>query len=234
MTSAPYIFEDRSTAGIALARELQQQLLPPPVLVLGLPRGGVPVAYEVARLLDAPLDVMLVRKLGMPGQPELAIGAIASGNVVVGEPQLTPVIPELNDLVEAQRRELERRERAYRPGLPPLELQGRTAILVDDGLATGYTMLAAIHAARKAGAARIVVGAPVASPEAAKLVRGEADRVVILETPAAMFAVGDWYRHFEQLEDAEVCRLLELNRTNRTKSGAIAQPATKPRLSRRR
>lgn len=228
MTLRPHVFKNRSAAGVALAQELQGRRLHPPVLVLGLPRGGVPVAYEVARLLNAPLDVMLVRKIGMPGQPELAIGAIASGDVVVHEPLLLQEIPSLaavfDRLVDDQRRELQRRERVYRPGLAPLALKGKTVILVDDGLATGSTMLAAIRAARKAGAAGIVVGAPVASPEAARLVGDEADDVVILETPAAMFAIGAWYGHFEQLEDAEVCRLLELNRTDRAESGADGQP----------
>ena len=237
MTRRPRVFEDRSAAGVALARELQGRLLQPPLLVLGLPRGGVPVAYEVARLLNAPLDVMLVRKIGMPGQPELAIGAIASGNVVVHEPRIAQEIPDLgavfDRLVEDQRPELERREQAYRPGLAPLELKGKTVILIDDGLATGSTMLAAIRAARKAGAAGIVVGAPVASPEAAELVRGEADTVVILETPAMLFAIGAWYRHFEQLEDAEVCRLLELNRTSLKEAGSNGQRTIQHHSSRR-
>ena len=227
MTERPHVFKDRSVAGVALGRELQGRFLQPPVLVLGLPRGGVPVAYEVARVLNAPLDVMLVRKIGMSGQPELAIGAIASGNVVVHEPHLARVTPNLgavfDRLVEDQRRELERRERVYRPGLAPLELKEKTVILVDDGLATGSTMLAAIRAARKAGATRIVVSAPVASPEAAQLVRDEADGVVILETPAMLFAIGAWYRHFEQLEDTEVCRLLELNRKSLKEAGANDQ-----------
>ena len=213
-----HVFVDRAAAGVALAQEIQKHSLRPPVLVLGLPRGGVPVAYEVARALSAPLDVMLVRKIGMPGQPELAIGAIASGNIVVHEPRIAKSIPDLADtferLVEEQRRELERREQTYRSGLAPLELSGKTVVLVDDGLATGSTMLAAVRAARKAGAAAIVAAAPVASPEAAHLIRGEADTVVILQTPAMMFAIGAWYEHFEQLDDAEVCRLLDLNRRN--------------------
>lgn len=178
-------------------------------------------------MLNAPLDVMLVRKIGMPGQPELAIGAIASGNVVVHEPRLAREIPDLgavfDPLVEDQRRELKRRERVYRLRLPPLDLKEKTVILVDDGLATGSTMLAAVRAARKAGAARIVVSAPVASPEAAQLVSDEADGVVILETPAMLFAIGAWYRHFEQLNDGEVCRLLELNRRILEEAGANGQ-----------
>lgn len=211
-----HVFVDRAAAGVALGRELERRFLQPPVLVLGLPRGGVPVAYEVARALNLPLDVMLVRKIGMPGQPELAIGAIASGNIVVHEPHIAKEVPGLagmfDRLVEEQRRELERRERVYRSGLAPLELKAKTVILVDDGLATGSTMLAAVRAARKGGAAAIVVAAPVASPEAVALVGTEADSVVILQTPAMLLAIGAWYEHFEQLEDAEVCRLLDLSR----------------------
>jgi putative phosphoribosyl transferase len=220
------VFADRAAGGLALAQELQRRYLKPPVIVLGLPRGGVPVAFEVARLLNAPLDVMLVRKVGMPGQPELAIGAIASGNIVVHGSLIANEIPEVaqtfNHLVEQQRRELERRERVYRPGLGQLKLKGKTAILVDDGLATGSTMLAAVRAAHKAGAAAIVVAAPVASQEAVDLISTEADSIVILQIPAMLLSIGQWYEHFEQLEDEEVCRLLELNR--RDQEGL---PATK-------
>jgi putative phosphoribosyl transferase len=211
------VFTDRSAAGAALARKLHQQVLPPPVLVLGLPRGGVPVAYEVARQLRVPLDVMVVRKIGLPGEPELAVGAIASGGVIVHEPQLAEELPDLAGgafaaLVEAERRELERRERAYRPEQAPPELHGKTVVLVDDGLATGSTMLAAIRAARRAGAARIVAAAPVASQEAVDAVSREADGVVVLQIPLALVAIGEWYQDFEQLEDAEVRRLLGLSR----------------------
>lgn len=159
---------------------------------------------------------MLVRKIGLPGQPELAMGAIASGGVVVHEGGVEKAFPDLahgfDRLAEAQRTELERRERIYRRGLPPLDLTGRTAILVDDGLATGSTMLAAIRAARTAGAGRIIAAAPVASSEAAGLVRAEADETVLLETPPLLFAIGQWYRDFEQLDDAQVCRCLDLSR----------------------
>src|SRR5690348_1085087 len=134
---APRVFADRSTAGAALARRLLKEHFRPPVLVLGLPRGGVPVAYEVARLMDAPLDVMLVRKVGMPGQPELAIGAVASGNITIHEPRMEQQAPELagvfDRLAETQRRELERREQVYRGHLAPLNLKGKKVILVDDG-----------------------------------------------------------------------------------------------------
>jgi putative phosphoribosyl transferase len=208
--SSDRIFPDRAAAGAALGRELKRRQFKAPLIVLGLPRGGVPVADEVAQLLKAPLDVMLVRKIGMPGQRELAMGAIASGNVLVHEPHLEKLIPAetFDRVVKEQRRELERRERLFRGGRPPLELTGKTVILVDDGLATGSTMLAAVRAARQAHAAEIVVTAPVASREAADLVRAEADRVVILETPAALFAIGQWYQDFEQIEDDQVIRLL--------------------------
>lgn len=206
---------DRATAGVALARELQGRFLEPPLVVLALPRGGVAVAYEVARQLHAPLDVLVVRKIGMPGQPELAIGAIASGGVLVREPGLAREFPDVagsfERLVEAERRELERRERVYRPGCKALDLTGKSAVLVDDGLATGSTMLAAIRAARKAGAAAVIAAAPIASPEAARLVAREADAMVILQAPAALIAIGQWYRDFEQLDDGEVCRLLDLS-----------------------
>jgi len=212
---APRVFTDRATAGVALAKKLLKQHFQPPVLVLGLPRGGVPVAYEVARLMNAPLDVMLVRKVGMPGQPELAIGAVASGNITVHEPRMAAEIPEFERMFERlaqeQRHELDRRERLYRGGRPPLELHGKTVILVDDGLATGSTMLAAVRAAREAGAATIVVAAPVASAEATELVAPEADHVIILQTPWQMSAIGSWYEDFEQLEDRTVCELLALN-----------------------
>jgi len=210
------VFPDRAAAGAALALELERRNLAKPLLVLALPRGGVPVAHEVARVLDAPLDVMLVRKVGMPGQPELAIGAVASGGIVVHEPGIETDFPGLAETFEhiaaQERRELERRERLYRAGLEPLELKAKTVILVDDGLATGYTMLAAVRAARAGGAAVIVVAAPVASPQAVALLRAEADDVVILQTPALLVAIGEWYEDFAQLEDAEVCRLLGLHR----------------------
>ena len=205
-------FADRRQAGRLLAEQVCRLALPPPILVLGLPRGGVPVAYEVARALAAELDVLVVRKIGMPGQPELAIGAIAAGGIVVREPsveQFPGLAARFEQLVQRERPELERRERAYRGDKPPFDLHGRTVVLVDDGLATGATMLAAIRAARKAGAAHVAVAAPVASDEAAALVTAEADDVAIVQTPALLMGVGAWYRDFEQIEDAEVRRLLD-------------------------
>lgn len=216
MTARPRIFADRTAAGIALARELQRRLLLPPLIVLGLPRGGVPVAYEVARILEAPLDVMLVRKIGLPGQPELAMGAVASGGIVVHEAGVERAFPDLarafDTSAATQRVELERRERVYRRGCSALDLKGKTVILVDDGVATGATMLAALRAARQAGAGTLIAAAPVASSDAAGLLRAEADATVILETPPALLAIGQWYRDFEQLDDREVCRLLDLAR----------------------
>jgi predicted phosphoribosyltransferase len=198
-------FETRHAAGRKLGEAVSQLRLEPPVLVLGLPRGGVPVAYEVASAIDAPLDVLVVRKVGMPGQPELAIGAIGPGGVIVHEPGATASFARL---AAAERRELRRRENLYRRGLPPLDLAGRNVVLVDDGLATGATMIAAIRAARRLGAMSVTAAAPVAGPEALERIRAEADRVAILETPPILFAVGEWYDHFEQLEDIEVSGLL--------------------------
>ena len=227
MALTPRVFADRIAAGAALAREMQQRRLRAPVLVLALPRGGVPVASEVAAALDAPLDVLLVRKVGMPGQPELAIGAVASGDIVVRDRTIEREIPGMAEAFERiaaeERRELVRREQVYRAGLAPLVLTGKTVVLVDDGLATGSTMLAAVRAARAGGAAAIVVASPVASPQAAQLLAAEADQLVILQTPAMLFAIGEWYERFEQLADDEVCRLLELHRRSRTGSGAADQ-----------
>ena len=229
MAPTSRVFTNRAVAGAALAREMQRRNLPPPVLVLGLPRGGVPVAYEVARALDAPLDVMLVRKVGMPGQPELAIGAVASGDIVVHEPTIEQEVQGLAEAFDrvaaVERRELLRRERVYRAGLESLVLEAKTVVLVDDGLATGSTMLAAVRAARAGGAAAVIVAAPVASPQAAQLLRSEADELVILQIPAILFAIGEWYESFEQLEDDEVCRLLEQHRRARRESGASDQTA---------
>lgn len=206
------LFADRTAAGIELAHAMRKLDLQPPVVVLGLPRGGVPVAYEIARALHAPLDVMVVRKIGMPGQPELAVGAIASGNVVVREQSrysLAMGSVTFERLAQQERVELKRRERTYRAGLPPLKLDGKTVVLADDGIATGATMLAALRAARQAGARAVIVATPVASDEAAALIAGEADRTVILKIPAFLTSIGEWYERFGQLEDAEVCELLE-------------------------
>jgi predicted phosphoribosyltransferase len=222
MSSSGYA--DRRSAGALLARAIVRRHLPPPVLVLGLPRGGVPVAYEIARALHAPLDIMAVRKVGMPGQPELAIGAIASGGIAVRDPAHVFWSPRFDEQFEAvaqrERLELARRERVYRGTAPPPDLKGRTVVLVDDGLATGSTMLAAVRAAKQAGAARVIATAPIGSDEAAQLLRHEADDVLILTIPPQLRAIGEWYGNFDAVEDAEVCGLLE-----RAKASASPDPA---------
>ena len=220
-------FVDRTAAGRALAGAVKNLKLRRPIIVLALPRGGVPVGYEVALALRAPLDVLVVRKVGMPGQPELAIGAVAAGGITVREPGSTGYLPALDTrferLAERELRELDRRERTYRKDLPPLDLRGQTAVLVDDGLATGATMIAAVRAARAAGAAFVVVAAPVASDEAAALVGAEADELAILRVPPMLFAIGAWYRNFDQLDDADVCRLLALAREKGSEPVATTQ-----------
>jgi putative phosphoribosyl transferase len=207
------IYHDRSDAGRALARRLARYANRPDVLVLALPRGGVPVAYEVARALNAPLDVFLVRKLGVPGQEELAMGAIATGGVRVLNEDVVRLlqIPDevIDSVAETQWRELERRERAYRDDRPLPDVRGRTVILIDDGLATGSSMRAAVAALRQQGPARIVVAVPVASASACEDFRAEVDEVICGQTPEPFYAVGSWYEDFTQTTDAEVHALLE-------------------------
>jgi len=205
-------FTDRTQAGRLLAKQVAARIKDPQVLVAALPRGGVPVAHEIARVLRAPLDVLMVRKLGVPGQEELAFGAIASGQecfidqALVESIQLSP--RELERIVERQQRELERGERLFRGRRPPLQMQGRTVILVDDGMATGSTMVVAIHAARRKGAQTIVVAAPVASVDARDLCRSESAACICLATPVNFHSVGQWYQDFSQVSDQEVRLLL--------------------------
>jgi len=205
-------FLDRSDAGRRLAASLQHYARRQDVTVLALPRGGVPVGYEVAHALQAPLDVFLVRKLGVPGHEELAMGAIASGGVRVlnREVVLELGIPEqtIDRVAAREQTELERREREYRGNRPPLELRGRTAILCDDGLATGSTMRAAVASLRQQNAGRIVVAVPVAAARTCNLLRSEVDELVCLMTPAYFQAVGEWYEDFRQTGDDEVRELL--------------------------
>jgi len=205
-------FPDRVTAGRALAAQLGAYAGAQETIVLALPRGGVPVACEVARALGAPLDLALVRKLGVPGQRELAMGAIAEGGVRVLNPEVIrafQIPPEVIDQVAAEEsRELARRAQAYRGVRPPPDLRGRTVILVDDGLATGTTMRAAITAARAQGAARVVVAAPVAAPETVADLRPTVDALVTLATPDPFGAIGLWYEDFSQLSDDQVRALL--------------------------
>jgi putative phosphoribosyl transferase len=205
-------FLDRRDAGRRLARRLIAYAGRDDVVVLALPRGGVPVAFEVAQALDAPLDVFLVRKLGVPGHPELAMGAIASGGVRIVNPEVVDELAigaDAIDRVAAEETiELERRERLYRGGrpLPPLERQ--TVVLVDDGLATGATMEAAIAAVRQLRAARIVAAAPVGARESCGRLGAIADEIVCAETPMFFNAVGQWYETFDQTTDDEVIDLL--------------------------
>jgi erythromycin esterase-like protein/predicted phosphoribosyltransferase len=206
-------FRDRAEAGRLLAERLRASAGRDDVVVLGLPRGGVPVAFEIARALDAPLDVFLVRKLGVPGHEELALGAIATGGTRVLNERLVESLGIPREWIEAidakEMRELERRERAYRGDRPPPDLTGRTVILVDDGLATGSTMLAAVQAVRQDEPERVVVAVPVAPAEVCAALREEADEVICLLTPPDFRAVGVWYADFTQTTDEEVRQLLE-------------------------
>jgi predicted phosphoribosyltransferase len=205
-------FRDRRDAGRQLAEQLSAYGNRSDVIVLALPRGGVPVGYEVARALDAPLDVFVVRKLGVPGYDEVAMGAIATGGVrVLNDDLIAQVaIPAsvINAVTERERAELMRRERLYRGGRPSPDVRGRSVILVDDGLATGATMMAAIEALRKLEPARIVVAVPIASRAACEEMRRQADEVVCARTPEPFHAVGRWYEDFAQTSDAEVRELL--------------------------
>ena len=189
------------------------------MVVLALPRGGVPVAYEVAGALGAPLDLFLVRKLGVPGHEELAMGAVASGGVRVLNRDIVQGLRIPDDTIEsvaaAEEQELQRRERAYRGNRPPPVVRGRIVILVDDGLATGATMLAAIKALRQQQPARIVVAVPTGSPETCELLRAEAEEVVCAISPEPFAAVGLWYEDFSQTTDEEVRELLARSHASR-------------------
>jgi predicted phosphoribosyltransferase len=205
-------FRDRSEAGRLLADRVRGYAHRPDVIVLALPRGGVPVAYEVARALDAPLDVFLVRKLGVPGHEEFAFGAIATGGIRVINQDVVQALGIPARLIDAiaarEQQELERRERLYRGTRPPPDVRDRTVILVDDGLATGSTMLAAVRALRSERAGRIVAAVPVASPEACEQLGEETDDVICAVTPEPFDAVGLWYQDFSQTTDDEVKELL--------------------------
>lgn len=208
-------FSNRSEAGRALASLLGAYQDRDDAIVLGLPRGGVPVAFEVATTLRLPLDVMVVRKLRAPGQPELAIGAIASGGISILNEDIAPLVcdaVQLRTELQHQSQELQHRETFYRNGRLPLDLKQRTVILVDDGSATGASMRAAIKAAKKAGAARVVAALPVASKEALRLMCAEADEVVCALEPDILTSVGEWYRDFEQTDDGEVAALMARSR----------------------
>ena len=213
------MFQDRRDAGRQLAHKLKAYADDPSVLVLGLPRGGVPVAFEVAQALHAPLDVFVVRKLGVPGHEELAMGAVGTGGVrvlnaeVIAKLRISSAV--IDSAAAAGMREVARQLREYRGNAAFPSMAGRTVIVVDDGLATGSTMRAAVQALRQSHPARIVVAVPVAAPDTAELLRREADDVYCVDTPEMFYAVGVWYERFKQTSDDEVRSLLE----------AAAQPA---------
>jgi predicted phosphoribosyltransferase len=213
----PQRFRNRTDAGRQLAEKLAAYADRPDVLVLALPRGGVPVGYEVARALGAPFDVFLVRKLGVPGYEELAMGAVATGGVRVLNDEIVRGLGiserEIDAAVARELQELARRERLYRGDRPPPDIAGRTVILVDDGLATGATMRAAVAALRQQQPARIVIAVPTASPDTCEAMKAEADHVVCAMTPEPFFAVGHWYEDFTQTADDEVRRLLARSRS---------------------
>ncbi|MBZ5635618.1 MAG: phosphoribosyltransferase [Acidobacteriia bacterium] len=209
-------FADRAEAGRLLAAELAMLKLPASVIVLALPRGGLPVGLEVAKKLQAPLDVVIVRKLGVPWQPELAMGAIASGSVEILDQDLIRALGisrhEIDAVIAKERAEVERRERLYRKGRPALDLRGKTVLLVDDGLATGSTMLVAARYVRSLKPARMLIVVPVGSVQACERLKTEADDCICLATPEPFVAVGDWYADFPQVNDSEVQRFLEAGR----------------------
>jgi predicted phosphoribosyltransferase len=205
-------FRDRADAGRQLAAQLKDYAARPALLVLALPRGGVPVGFEVAQALGAPLDIFLVRKLGLPGHEELAMGAVASGGTRVLNLDVVDTLHISNEVIDGvaakEQAELERRERAYRGDRPAPDVRGRPVILVDDGLATGSTMRAAATALRQPGPARLVVGVPTAAPQTCDSFRDEVDEIVCAITPDPFYAVGLWYQDFSQTTDEEVRELL--------------------------
>ncbi|MBZ5584401.1 MAG: phosphoribosyltransferase [Acidobacteriia bacterium] len=220
------LFRDRVEAGAILGRRLGGEIEDSGVVVLALPRGGVPVGFEIAHALHAELDVFLVRKLGAPGREELAMGAIASGGIRVLNEDIIRELRIPNEAVERatarEREEIARRERLYREGRPAAAIEGRTAVLVDDGLATGATMLAAARAVRLRSPRRLVVAVPVASPQACEDFREQVDQVFCLTTPQPFYAVGAWYEDFAQTTDAEVRELLERAAHERVGRGGTA------------
>jgi len=217
-------FKDRKEAGQILASKLSKYADQKPI-VLGLPRGGVPVAFEVAMALHAPLDVFVVRKLGVPGQEELAMGAIASGGVRVLNKRVIESLQISDEAIEAEalkeRQELERRERLYRGERPELNVHDRTVILVDDGIATGSTIKAAIAALKKQKAGRIVVAVPVAPTSISEELQEEVDEVVCVSTPEMFFAISVWYDEFPQTSDEEVRELLKKAETKKQAAAGL-------------
>ncbi|MBI4474951.1 MAG: phosphoribosyltransferase [Acidobacteria bacterium] len=206
------MFADRADAGRILASKLTAYKGRPDVVIFALPRGGIPVAYEIGKAIGAPIDVFVVRKLGVPGQEELAMGAIATGDIRIINYEVVNQLGITQEAIDAvtdqQREELRRREQLYRGGRPQREVRGQSVILVDDGIATGSTMRAAIAALRQLGPARIVVAVPVAAPETCQQIGGEVDEIICAATPEPLFSIGQWYKRFEQTTDDEVRDLL--------------------------
>ncbi|MBI2392556.1 MAG: phosphoribosyltransferase [Deltaproteobacteria bacterium] len=225
-------FANRRDAGRQLAKVVRERLTDEDTIVLALPRGGVPVGYEVARALEAPLDIFVVRKLGVPGHEELAMGAIASGGVTFVDTHITGQLgitdAEIAEVVDRERVELARRERAYREGRPSLSIAGKTVTLVDDGLATGATMKAAAMAVEALAPRRVVIAVPVASAEACRAMTDVADDIICAVTPEPFRAVGLWYDDFGQTNDEEVRALLA------AASEELGRPAAEARYARRR
>ena len=209
-------FRDRTEAGRLLAKQLKSNYANcPDLLVLGLPRGGVPVAYEIAQILHAPLDICIVRKLGVPGHKELAMGAIATGGIMVLNEDLVHSLKisqkAIEDIIVKEWQELERRDRLYRGSRPAPDLSHRTVILVDDGIATGSTLKAALSTIKQQQPKRIVIAVPVAPPDVYNELKAEVDEVVCLLTPKWLYAIGLWYDDFSPTSDEEVCNLLAQN-----------------------
>lgn len=206
------IFDNRIDAGQQLAERLLDLRDNPRVIVFGLPRGGVPVAAEVANAINGPLDVLLVRKIGTPGREELAMGAIASGDQIVLDQQIIAQFAvtedQIQETVSRETEELQRRERVYRGDRPYPELRDKTVLLIDDGLATGSTMLVAVRAVKQQYPRQIIVGVPVAAPDSVEMIAQEVDRVVCISSPPGFQAVGQWYRNFLSTSDNEVIEIL--------------------------
>jgi putative phosphoribosyl transferase len=225
VTSTLHYFADRTEAGKMLAEALSIYSQETDVLVLALPRGGVPVAYEVAKTLAAPMDLWLVRKLGVPGQEELAMGALAGKDTRIFNQEIITLLnidqSAIDNVISREQAELERRNSAYRQGRPPPDVKGKTIIIVDDGLATGATMRAAIASLRQAGAAKVVAAVPVGAVSTCAKVGKEADKLVCLYTPEHFYGVGQWYRDFSQTTDEEVMALLGRAATN---AGRVVSP----------
>ena len=225
-------FPNRAEAGRQLAEKLERYTGRENIIVLGLPRGGVPVAYEVAKRLRVPLDVFIVRKLGVPGFEELAAGAIASGGVRVLNEDVVSAIPYASEAIEAvtakETVELQRREQIYREGRPAPELHDKIVILVDDGLATGATMRAAVKALRQRGAAEIVMAVPVGPPDTCEELAQEADEAICLSTPPFFQAVGQYYEDFSQTSDDDVRELLTRAAQEQQQGGAVSNPPHEP------